>query len=161
MLPPTLKLDATYAGGYGVLIDPGKANYAMLDPRTAHYIDARHLLAHVQGMEPTDLPQVRCEFARFLTSQHRADYTTWQAAWNAFTGAAPRQPGTLRYRTARCPECHGRRFSARNVARNLSRTGNPHACYECRGSGRGKLVTKTALYIQPPTEPAQPQDPPA
>lgn len=124
----------------------------MLDPRIAHHIDARILLAHLHQASQSDLFEIRREFARYLTTRRtpRGTEESWQDAWNEWTGATPHQPGQVRFHTPRCPECKGRGFSTRNVARNFARTGNPYVCPECRGTRRGKWVTVTATHIRPP-----------
>lgn len=123
----------------------------MLNPQIAHLVDAGTLRRSVPGLSPSDLHDVRSEFAWFLTTPRaRATYQTWQEAWNAFTGATPHRPGALNYTTSRCSACNGRRYDHRRIARNISRTGSPYICGECRGTGRGQRVTKTALYVEPP-----------
>lgn len=123
----------------------------MLDPSIAHVIDARQILGATHGLDQSNLREVRHEFARYLSvPQVRSQHATWQAAWNAWTSATPARAGTIRFHTSRCPACHGKGYSHRNVSRNLARTGSPIACYECGGSRRGKWLTVRAVYITPP-----------
>lgn len=121
-----------------------------LDPRIAHHIDGRHLLALLPRVPQVELHEVRTEFARFLSTPAGRAHATWQEAWNAFTGATPTRPGVITYTPNRCRECAGRRYSHRNVSRNLARTGNPSVCGECRGTGRGSQVRETARYASAP-----------
>lgn len=127
----------------------------MIDPRIAHTIDARTLLAALPNASQPDLFTIRGEFARYLSGAARAGHATWQDAWNAWTGASPVQAGRIAYTTARCTVCHGRRYNLRNVSRNMARTGRPDVCAECMGTGRGQRVIRPARFIAPPkpTEP--------
>ena len=128
----------------------------MVDPRTAHTIDARVLLAHVPRLDQNDLHDLRREFGRYLSTRASATrHTTWQDAWNAWTGVAPHRPGEIQFTPVRCAQCHGRRFDLRHVARNLSRTGRPDICGECRGTGRGTSTRLLATYITPPATSAE------
>lgn len=122
---------------------------ARLDPRVAHAIDGRHLLHLLPHVDQMDLHEIRGEFARAIQSM-RTPALTWQDAWNAWTGAGPGRLGQITYTSVRCKECKGRRYSTRNIARNLSRTGSPYICPECRGSGRGGRVQQRATYAPAP-----------
>jgi hypothetical protein len=123
----------------------------MVDARAAHIIDARIILAHTHRLDQSNLSEVRREFAQYLSTRHsRASHTTWQGAWNDWTGATPHRSGQIRFHTPRCPECKGRGFSHRNISRNIARTGHPSACFECGGTRRGKWLTVPATYITPP-----------
>lgn len=125
----------------------------MTDPRLAHLVDARVLLAHLPRSSQSDLFEIRRAFGNYLATRDGRRHGTWQEAWNGFTGAAPQRPGEVRFHVARCPDCHGRGFDHRRVSRNLARTGQPFACGTCRGTGRGQWVTHVATFIAPPTEP--------
>lgn len=94
--------------------------------------------------------EVRGEFARMVTSPALRDCQSWQEAWNGWTGAGPGRPGIIRYTPARCAECRGRRYSTRNLSRNIARTGTPFVCGGCNGSGRGKPASVTALHAREP-----------
>lgn len=62
------------------------------------------------------------------------------AAWNTWVAT---RHGVFRFTPARCVHCRGRGVSTRNLPRNLSRTGSPHVCGECRGTRRGRPVAIT------------------
>lgn len=132
----------------------------MVDPRSAYAIDGSRFRLAVPRLSPADLYTLRREFATYLSTRYsRAKHDTWEAAWNDWTGAAPHRVGQVQFTTARCSECKGRRFSHRNVARNLSRTGNPSVCFECRGTGKGTRVSLPATHMPaPPTDAAVSQD---
>ena len=121
-----------------------------LDPRVAHTIDARALLYLLPHVDQMDLPEIRTEFARSIQTL-RVPVATWQEAWNTWTGATPGRPGQITYTRLRCKVCKGRRYSTRNIAQNLARTGNPHICSECNGSGRGGRVRQQAAHAPTPT----------
>jgi hypothetical protein len=120
-----------------------------LDPRIAWHIDARHLMMLVPHADPSDLHTLRGEFARAIQAL-RVPVTTWQEAWNVWTGATSTRPGQVTFTRPRCPVCHGRRFTHRNAARNITRTGSPYGCAECNVTGRGGRTTETARYATAP-----------
>lgn len=122
-----------------------------LSPEIAHHLDARHLLALVPDLDQRHLSDLRQDFARYLAyPDHRsAAPTSWQHAWNAWTGASAPRNGLISIRIPRCPDCrHG--VSHRNISRNISRTGNPHICGTCRGTGRGSVLRLSAHYAPEP-----------
>lgn len=121
-----------------------------LDPRSAHALDGRTLLGLLPHVDQSDLHEIRIEFARYLTSREGRSHATWQDAWNAWTRATPTRPGSIDYTPLCCGDCKGRRFSARNLSRNLTRTGSATMCGECRGSGRGQRTAQTTQYAPPP-----------
>lgn len=125
----------------------------MVDPRMAHHVDNRaymHLMPHV---DQSDVYEIRQQFARYLSSRHsQTTHATWQDGWNEWTGAQEHRPGQILYTPIRCRQCHGKRFDVRHPGRNLSRTGSPSICGECRGTGRGTPTRQTALYAHLPIE---------
>lgn len=126
----------------------------MIDARTAHLIDARHLVMLVPHLGQQHFNQVREELAHHIQVSRSRDFDTWQEAWNDWTGARPERPGHIRFRTRRCPACNGRRIDHRHAARNLARTGNPMICGECRGTGAGAMIDNIALHaIVPSADP--------
>jgi hypothetical protein len=128
-----------------------------VDYRAAHLLDSRALLSLLPHLSQTDLTTIRREWARFIESRRRQPFTTWQDAWNTWTGATPRQPGQIMFTPDRCPECHGRGFSHRRPDRNLARTGHPMGCFACGGNRRGRSTRQVALYARGP-EPTNPTD---
>lgn len=128
----------------------------MVDPRIAHIIDARLLYAHLIRADQSDLHQIRQDFARYLTSRQGREAATWQDAWNQWTGAtAPRMGGSITILT-KCKRCHGRGFTQRNAAHNLSRTGHPMGCGGCGGiPGKQVRTTIRATYVAPPEQTEQ------
>lgn len=130
----------------------------MLNPQIAYRLDARILLTHLHRVSQTDLRDLQGDFARYLTTREAAHHTTWQDAWNAFTGAQPNRTVQIRFTPSRCTTCSGRGFSTRHIARSIARTGSPYICPDCRGSRRGQPTTVTAMYITPPAT-SQPTDP--
>lgn len=122
----------------------------MVDPRMAHSIDTGLLRSHLPRLDISDLYDIRREFANALATRQGRSAATWQEAWNAWTGATPHRPGTIRI-FARCSQCSGRGFSHRNVSHNLSRTGSPYACGTCRGvPGRRIAKQIVATFIPVP-----------
>ena len=124
----------------------------MIDPRQAHNIDARILLALLPGIGYPDLPEIRREFAQYLARPHRVAPTSWAQAWNLFTGAAQHRPGQISYTPTRCRTCGGKGWSVSSMSRNIGRTGNPLVCADCGGTRRGQRTTVTALYAALPEE---------
>lgn len=117
-----------------------------------HQMDSRLLLGLVRANMPTaDLHrEIRHEFARYA-STGRAQYDSWQAAWNAMTGATKNRPGHLRVTPSRCADCHGRRF------RLDRRLGQFTGCMTCNVTGRGQPVRLVALYAPEPETTPTPQ----
>lgn len=126
-----------------------------VDPRVAHVIDGRAMLALLPHVDQGDLHTIRREFGYYLNG--RRTHETWQEAWNAWTGATERRGGEIIYTTPRCGTCKGRRYSTRNIGRNIARTGSPMICGECNGSGRGQRTRQAARFARLP-EPADTQD---
>lgn len=124
-----------------------------MDPQIAYRINARDLLSLLPYFDQSDLNDLRREFSQYLWSQNRRNNATatWQEAWNAWSGAQPHRAGSVRFTPARCKECKGRRFSHHNVMHNLNRTGSPHLCGACSGSGRGTSTIINPRYAAIPT----------
>lgn len=122
----------------------------MVDPRTAHLIDARVLFSLLPNVNQADLWTIRQAFARYLSTRRAQRAETWQEAWNQWSGATSGRLGNIEYRTPRCRECKGRGFETRRMARNLARTGSPVVCGECHGSRRGSLVRQPARHATLP-----------
>lgn len=93
------------------------------------------------------LHDVQRAVALHARSQRRP-VVTWQEALNDLTGATAQRAGVLRLSNVRCPACHGKGWSTRNVVQNLTRTGNQMICGECRGS-RSASVTVQVRYAAP------------
>lgn len=123
-----------------------------VDPRVAHMVDARALLALLPHVDQSDLHTIRQEFGYYLNGRS-ARHETWQAAWNAWTGATEQRSGEIIYTTPRCRTCKGRRYSTSNVSRNIARTGSPMICGECNGSGRGQRTRQQARFARLPEKP--------
>jgi hypothetical protein len=124
-----------------------RVSAVMVDPQVAYAIDSRVLLRLLPHADGRLLDDVRRAFASYLDGRlRRADRPgTWQQGWNEWTGARERSPGRLRLPAARCRDCrHG--VSARNVGRNLTRTGHAMVCGTCRGTGRGSGVDLLAVH---------------
>src|SRR5665647_3045370 len=118
-----------------------------LDPAVAHMIDGRTLAHLMPGGDQLYFPDVRRELAQHIAaSAPRARFGTWQDAWNDMTANGQRP---IRLPSATCPQCRGKGFSTRNVARNLTRTGHPAMCGECMGRRRTS-VTLQARAAGPP-----------
>ncbi len=84
---------------------------------------------------------VRGAFIAWAMRQHPDRYSTWQEAFNVWTGAQPHQPGHLRFARSRCPDCHGRRLNRRLGT----------LCTTCMGGTRRlPTVTTLAIYQQAP-----------
>lgn len=118
----------------------------MIDPRAAHNISIRLLVGLMPGISHEDLFDVRREFARYLTTRQAATARTWQEAWNSWTGAVEGRPGFINYTPARCSNCRGRRWSVSRPGYNMTRTGSPSVCGDCRGTGRGTSTRQSAQY---------------
>lgn len=124
-----------------------------LTARVIHYLDARHLLTLLPYLDQSDLHEIRNEFARFVDgAARRSPFTSWQEAWNAWTGAHPDRPGQIEYTPARCHTCGGKGWNTRTVSRNLARTGHPAICGDCRGSRRGQRTRQVARYARLPED---------
>jgi hypothetical protein len=114
----------------------------MLDPTVAHRLPG-HVLDRLVGRGP-DPFTVRTDFARYLTTPQGRTATTWQDAWNAWTGATPARPGRITIHGDRCTSCNGRGYHVRFVAR----TGNG-ICPDCMGTRRNRRPQHfTANYAQ-------------
>lgn len=124
---------------------------AMPDPRIAHQIDGRTLLALLPYVDQSHLPEIRQQFGRFLSSRRGLTHPTWQAAWNDWTGATPHRAGTIEFRPSRCGTCHGRNVTTRNISRNISRTGSPYMCGDCVNGVRP--IRQPARYADVPETP--------
>jgi hypothetical protein len=73
-------------------------------------------LAHaVPNLRPFDIHhELRQEFAA-STARQRNTYATWREAWNDWTRATARRPGTVQL-SVRCTQCRGRSFTIRHGA---------------------------------------------
>lgn len=123
-----------------------------VDPRLAYHLPGARILTLVRTSDgSTYLDEIRRALAGYLSTREGRTAESWQDAWNRLTGATPGHTGTLRLTTARCTTCRGRRVTHRHAARNLARTGNPHVCGDCIGTGRGRTLVLTTSYAAPPT----------
>jgi len=100
----------------------------------------RHLPGQViasalRGSPRLDASDVRQEFLSWASGQ-RDEYDSWQAAWNAWTGASQSRPGQVRLHVM-CPTCRGRMFDIR--------TGTSRPCPTCMARKRVWL-NATALW---------------
>lgn len=115
-----------------------------------HVADARVLLASLPRLDNVDLHTIRGDFARWASRTRpagsgsaRSDgtWSSWQEAWNTWTGAAPHTPGRIRYTPHRCARCSGRRVDFRRGT----------VCGSCLGTGRHRgTATQTALWVPEP-----------
>lgn len=119
-----------------------------MTPNSAVAQSIRHIPSHALAMalpqiRPFDAQaEVRQEFIRWLSSQ-RDQYACWQQAWNAWTRATPARPGLVDL-TMLCPECRGRMFSTRSLARGVP----GGICGRCNGQRRVHLRS-IAIWQQP------------
>lgn len=122
-----------------------------VDPHDAYRIPGHQLMMLVRGLDPRYLRDVQREFATYL-STNRGRLDSWQEGWNSFIGSDGVRQGQVRYTPSVCVTCNGRRFSTRRPDLNMTRTGSPTVCYECRGTGTGhvSVVTKRALPVKAP-----------
>lgn len=84
---------------------------------SVHRLNTQQLASTVPSLRPFGLDEadlIRREFVGWLLHD-RADYPSWQHAFNAWVGATDRHWGRLRVRRTVCPECHGRRFNPRTA----------------------------------------------
>ncbi|EHB48633.1 hypothetical protein MycrhDRAFT_5474 [Mycolicibacterium rhodesiae JS60] len=109
-----------------------------------HAISHDALARAVPNLRPFDIDhELRQEFAAW-TARQRNTYATWQAAWNDWTRATARRPGTV-HLSVRCPQCRGRSFAIRHGA-----------VVACRASlGRRRINIHTAALWQPTSERAE------
>ncbi|MFV8142252.1 hypothetical protein ACNQR7_32195 [Mycolicibacterium senegalense] len=81
--------------------------------------------------------ELRREFASW-TLANRAEFDTWQDAFNAWAGATPNRPGRITL-TVKCPRCHGRLYAIQH--------GRVGPCMNCHGRRNITLVS-AARYQQ-------------
>lgn len=132
------------------VIDTGR-----IQPRIADQMDARTLRTLVPRLHRSDEQQIRGLFRQYLAAPRTPAATSWQQAWNAWTGAATAgRAGVIEYTPNRCHGCEGRRFTHLHVGHNLSRTGSPIICGDCTGTGRGQPIRVEARYARSEESPA-------
>ena len=105
--------------------------------------DQIHLLRDALGTTTYPvIDEVQAELAWHARMMCRRglSVTSWQQALNDLTGATQHHPGALTLSSVRCGTCHGRRFETRHPSLNLTRTGSPVMCGECRGTGRARVT---------------------
>jgi hypothetical protein len=116
--------------------------------QTIRQLPAAQFYATTRGLRADTVRDLREQFARWAYSAaRRQQLATWQEAWNAFTGATQTNPGRIAVQPAVCPDCNGRRFSARTMQMCLN-------CYA--GSRRPPAVTVLARWVEPPQAPRPP-----
>jgi len=104
-------------------------------------LPAQVLAAAVRGdHRGLDYTTVRQEFASWAVCQ-RGDFTSWQDAWNTWTGAHHDRPGRIEAYVL-CPNCRGRMFDLR--------TGVPRPCATC--TARKRIWVRAVALWQPPPE---------
>lgn len=104
-------------------------------------IPSTRLASALPHLRPFDAiaSDVRREFAAWAGGS-RAAFTSWQEAWNDWTGAQPQRPGWVRL-TVICPQCHGRTLAVHR--------GIPDLCRRCYGRRR-LHIREVALWQRPP-----------
>jgi|GEM_PF-5169407 len=105
---------------------------------TIHNLPAHVLSAAVRGGRDLDSATVRQEFVSWAVCQ-RGDFTSWQDAWNTWTGAHRDRPGRIEAYVL-CPDCRGRMFDLR--------TGVPRPCPTC--TARKRIWVRAVALWQPP-----------
>lgn len=81
----------------------------------------------VTDLQPEDLPTLLTDFAD-ATRRAPREFDTWQAAWNAYTGAEQRGWGSVTFTPMQCQTCNGKRVDFRHG----------RLCPACGGTGRGR-----------------------
>jgi hypothetical protein len=102
-----------------------------------HNLPAHVLSAAVRGDRGLDATTVRQEFVSWVVSQ-RDEFTSWQEAWNAWTGAHQSHPGRIEAYIL-CQLCRGRMFDIR--------TGVPRPCPNC--VARKRVWARATALWQP------------
>lgn len=122
----------------------------MIDPRVAYHLGASALRSLVPRADVSEQYEIRRQFAQYLGTAAGRRCGTWQEAWNALTGAREHLPGEIVIVRRRCSGCRGRRLNPRTVSRNLARTGSPHVCGQCRGTGTEGPVRFATRFARTP-----------
>ena len=107
---------------------------------TIHDLPAHVLAGAIRGDRGLDSATVRQEFTAWVVCQ-RDEFTSWQDAWNTWTGAFHDHPGHIEAYVL-CPTCRGRMFDLR--------TGIPRPCPTCMARKR-VWVRAVALWQAAPT----------
>lgn len=110
--------------------------------QTIRQLPAAQFQANTRGLRPENVRDLREQFARWAYSAARRQrFTSWQDAWNVWSGATENSLGRIPVQPTVCTDCNGRRFSGR--------TGQ--MCLTCHaGSRRPPLVTVPACWAVPP-----------
>jgi hypothetical protein len=101
-----------------------------------HRAPSRLFTQLLVNVNQSDMDEIRRAWATWVSTSRRP-FVDWRDAWDAYVHESG--GSMISYRTARCPDRHGKGFDVKFHAR----TGSP-VCPECHGSRRGKRVTVRA-----------------
>ena len=136
--------------------DSNKVSLRKLDPHAAYLIASTDLQSLTPRISRKHLIRLRRGFAAFIAHANRSTAvpTTWQDAWNLWTGATTTTTGRATFLLPNCPDCTDG-FNQTAISRNIGRTGNPMTCGTCFGTGEGTTINRTAHHAHP-EQPATP-----
>lgn len=110
-----------------------------------HDLDLSALLPALPWAGRDDLHAIRADFLRWvLTAAPCALHSSWEEAWNTWTGASRTANGWVKYQTLHCRHCH-----PTHASRAVLRQRWPLPC-ACRGTRRGGTVIRSAGWLTAP-----------